>query len=228
MPACWPPQSPRLLPALWRPGMTRQPRPSRIYPASCFSRRLAVTAPRAWSPHGGGHSGWRGANMGPVGQGGGGPAGCRWGFEADLIPAHRPMMSRTRMIHPTQSTDSLASWADMPIASAGVARAGKRSPRPRAGRRARSQSAGPRPQVLPCPERCSVHSGLGHAKLLTPGARRHPATYALRACSRALAAGSNPAPASRGWWYLLAVDGGSGTSRGHAWSAPGDPLLRRT
>jgi hypothetical protein len=38
--------------------------------------------------------------MGPVGQGGGGPAGCRWGFEADLIPAHRPMMSRTRMIHP--------------------------------------------------------------------------------------------------------------------------------
>jgi hypothetical protein len=38
--------------------------------------------------------------MGPVGQGGGGPAGCRWGFEADLIPVHRPMMSRTRMIHP--------------------------------------------------------------------------------------------------------------------------------
>ena len=39
--------------------------------------------------------------MGPVGQsGGGGPAGCGWGFEADLIPVHSPMMSRTRMIHP--------------------------------------------------------------------------------------------------------------------------------
>ena len=39
--------------------------------------------------------------MGPVGHsGGGGPAGCGWGFEADLIPAHRPMVSRTRMIHP--------------------------------------------------------------------------------------------------------------------------------
>jgi hypothetical protein len=37
--------------------------------------------------------------MGPVGQGGGGgPAGCGWGLEADLIPAHRPMMSRTRTI----------------------------------------------------------------------------------------------------------------------------------
>ena len=31
-----------------------------------------------------------GANLGPVGQGGGGPAGCGWAFEADLIPAHRP------------------------------------------------------------------------------------------------------------------------------------------
>lgn len=40
--------------------------------------------------------------MGPVGQGGGGPAGCGWGFEADadLTPAHSPMMNRTRMIHP--------------------------------------------------------------------------------------------------------------------------------
>jgi hypothetical protein len=38
--------------------------------------------------------------MGPVGQGGGGPAGCGWGLEADLIPAHRPMMSRTRTIQP--------------------------------------------------------------------------------------------------------------------------------
>jgi len=39
--------------------------------------------------------------MAPVGQsGGGGPAGCGWGLEADLIPAHRPMMSRTRTIPP--------------------------------------------------------------------------------------------------------------------------------
>ena len=37
--------------------------------------------------------------MGPAGQVGC-TAGCGWGFEADLIPAHSPMMSRTRMIHP--------------------------------------------------------------------------------------------------------------------------------
>ena len=37
--------------------------------------------------------------MGPAGQvscvAGGG-----WGFEADLIPAHSPMLSKTTMIHP--------------------------------------------------------------------------------------------------------------------------------
>ena len=27
-------------------------------------------------------------------------AGCGWGFEADLIPVHSPMASRTRTIHP--------------------------------------------------------------------------------------------------------------------------------
>jgi hypothetical protein len=156
-------KSPRLLPALWRPGMTRQPRPSRAYPAPPFSGRLAVTAPRAWPPHNCWHSPLRGVHMGPAGQVGSTP-GCGWGFEADLIPVHSPMMSRARMIHPTQSTDSLASWADMPIASAGVARASKRGPQPRARRRARSQSAGPRPQVLPYSERYTARSGLNHAK----------------------------------------------------------------
>ena len=38
--------------------------------------------------------------MPPVGQLGSGLAGCGWGFEAGLIPAHRPMMSRTRMNPP--------------------------------------------------------------------------------------------------------------------------------
>ena len=50
---------------------------------------------RGWPPHNCGHSFWRGAHMGPAGQG-----GCGGGFEADLIPAHSPMMSRTRMIDP--------------------------------------------------------------------------------------------------------------------------------
>jgi len=72
--------------------------------------------------------------MGPAGQvscvAGGG-----WGFEADVIPAHSPMLSRPGRSIQSQSADSLASWADMPIALAGVARAGKRGPRPRAGRR---------------------------------------------------------------------------------------------
>jgi hypothetical protein len=27
-------------------------------------------------------------------------AGCGWGFEADLIPVHSPMVSRTKTIHP--------------------------------------------------------------------------------------------------------------------------------
>src|SRR6516162_10280740 len=50
-------------------------------------------------PHNCWHSPWSGAHMGPAGQVGC-TAGCGWGFEADLIPAHSPMMSRTRMIHP--------------------------------------------------------------------------------------------------------------------------------
>ncbi len=60
---------------------------------------LAVTAPRARPPHNCWHSPWRGAHMGPAGQVGC-TAGCGWGFEADLIPVHSPMMSRARMIHP--------------------------------------------------------------------------------------------------------------------------------
>jgi hypothetical protein len=71
----------------------------------CISRtsllgRLAVTVPRAWPPHNCWHSSLRGAYRGPAGQFGSTP-GCGWGFEADLIPAHSPMMSRTTMIHPT-------------------------------------------------------------------------------------------------------------------------------
>ena len=94
-------KSPRLLPALWHRGMTRQPRPSRVYHAPPFSGRLAVTAPRAWPPHNCPHSPWRGAHMGPAGQVSC-TAGCGWGFDADadLIPVHSPTMSRTRMIHP--------------------------------------------------------------------------------------------------------------------------------
>jgi len=92
----------RLLPALWRPGMTRQPRPSRVYPALPFSGRLVMTADGAWPPHNCPHSPWRGAHMGPAGHvscvAGGG-----WGFEADLIPAHSPMLSRTRKTHPIPS-----------------------------------------------------------------------------------------------------------------------------
>ena len=38
--------------------------------------------------------------MGPVGQVSG-TAGCGWGVEADLIPIHSPMTSRTRMIYAT-------------------------------------------------------------------------------------------------------------------------------
>lgn len=146
--------------------MTRQPRPSRGYSAPPCSGRLAGTAPKglAWPPHNCPHSPWRGAQMAPVGQTSG-LAGCGWGFEADLIPAHSPMMSRTRTSLQSQSTDQMASRAAPAIASAGVARAGKRGPQPRAGRRARSQSAGPRPQVLPCPERYTVHIGLGHANI---------------------------------------------------------------
>jgi hypothetical protein len=37
--------------------------------------------------------------MGPAGQVGC-PAGCGRGLEADLIPAHSPMMSRIMMTHP--------------------------------------------------------------------------------------------------------------------------------
>ena len=37
--------------------------------------------------------------MGPAGQVSC-TAGCGWGFEADLIPAHSPMINRTVMIHP--------------------------------------------------------------------------------------------------------------------------------
>jgi hypothetical protein len=37
--------------------------------------------------------------MAPVGQFSG-PPGGGWGFEADLIPTHSPMMSRTKRIHP--------------------------------------------------------------------------------------------------------------------------------
>jgi hypothetical protein len=54
--------------------------------------------------------------MGPVGQGGGGgPAGCGRGFETDLIPAHSPMMSRARTMHPIpirRSTAFLGGYAD--------------------------------------------------------------------------------------------------------------------
>jgi hypothetical protein len=92
-------KSPRLLPALWRPGMTRQPRPSRVYRAPSSSGRLAVTAPRAWPPHNCRHSPWRSTHVDPAGQVSC-TAGCGWGFEADLIPAHSPMMSRTRTIPP--------------------------------------------------------------------------------------------------------------------------------
>jgi len=44
------------------------------------------------------HRFWRGAHMGPAGQVSCTPPGG-WGFEASF-PAHSPMMSRTRMIHP--------------------------------------------------------------------------------------------------------------------------------
>ena len=93
------------------------------------------------------------------------------------------------MIDPTQSTDSLASWAAPAIASAGVARAGKRGPRPPAGRRARSQSARPRPQDLPCPERYAVHGGLGHANIAGPWCSS-PSSDRVTACSRALVGGN--------------------------------------
>jgi hypothetical protein len=59
----------------------------------------AVTAHRAWSPHNCRHSPWRSTHVGPAGQVSC-IAGCGWGFEADLIPAHSPMMSRTTMIDP--------------------------------------------------------------------------------------------------------------------------------
>jgi len=42
---------------------------------------------------------WKGAQMPPVGQTSG-PAGCGWGLEAGLIPAHSPMVSRTRTSPP--------------------------------------------------------------------------------------------------------------------------------
>ena len=58
-----------------------------------------VTARRAWPPHYCSHSFWIGVQMLPVGQFSC-PGGCGWGFEADLIPTHSPMMSRTRMIDP--------------------------------------------------------------------------------------------------------------------------------
>jgi len=54
--------------------------------------------------------------------------------------------------------------------------------------------------------------------LPTPGARHHPATYALRGCSRALLAGSKPTLASCSQVAAgrsLAIDGCSRTSRGH-------------
>ena len=148
--------------------MTRQPRPSRVYLAlPCSGPRLAVTAPRAWPPHNCPHSPWRGAHMGPGGQVSC-TAGCGWGFEADadLIPAHSPMLSRTRMIPPIPIHRFLGFRAAR--VAAGVAQVGRRGPRPRAGRRARSQSAGPRPQVLPCPERYTVHCGLGDANIAGP------------------------------------------------------------
>lgn len=53
-----------------------------------------------WSLLGGyQHSPWKGTQMPPVGQTSG-PAGRGWGFEAGLIPAHSPMVSRTRTSPP--------------------------------------------------------------------------------------------------------------------------------
>jgi hypothetical protein len=52
--------------------------------------------------------------MPPAGQFGG-PAGCGWGVEADLIPAHSPMMSRTTMTDPIpihRFTGFLGGFAD--------------------------------------------------------------------------------------------------------------------
>ena len=67
--------------------------------------------------------------MGPAGQVSC-TAGCGWEFEADadLIPVHSPTMSRTRMIHLIPSHRFAGFLGGSAIASAGVARAGKRGP----------------------------------------------------------------------------------------------------
>jgi hypothetical protein len=123
--------------------------------------------------------------MGPAGQVSC-TAGCGWAFEADadLIPAHSPMMSRARMIHPGPAPPIL--WLP--------------------GRICRSLRQALREQVNEAPnheqdaEQDRNQQDRGHKSfhvpnvtpsttdwgmpiLLAPGARRHPATYALRACT---------------------------------------------
>jgi hypothetical protein len=102
----------------------------------------------------------------------------------------------------------------MPIASAGVSASRKTRPQPQAGRRARSQSAGPRPQVLPGPERYTVHSVLGHASIAGPWCSSPSSdpriTRVFPCAGRERKARASFKFAGCCWWRSLAVDSSPG------------------
>ena len=127
--------------------------------------------------------------MDPDGQGGC-TAGCGWGFEADLIPAHSPMMSRTTIdpSNPNPPIHWLPGRLRRSLRQALREQVNEAPNHEQDAEQDRNQhDRGRKPFHVP--NVTSSTADWGMPILLAPGARRHPATYASRVCSGALVAG---------------------------------------